>query len=156
MASLVENVETTPPPTPIPAKVDNEVSNVVTPGADNTAKVLTEEEMEREKKREMMAKKRKEIEARLEKKRAENAALAKAMFAGGEEEIEGPAYDPFAAKFEKPREKMNQTTTGGSKGKEGNADHTTGKCKFARPCTVGWKSQNQPLQRGGGGRTPRQ
>jgi hypothetical protein len=44
---------------------------------------------------------------------------------------------------------------GGAKGKEGNTDHTAGKCQFARPCTVGWKSQNQPLQRGGGGRTPR-
>ena len=44
---------------------------------------------------------------------------------------------------------------GGAKGKEGNTDHTAGKCQFARPCTVGGKSQNQPLQRGGGGRTPR-
>lgn len=44
--------------------------------------------------------------------------------------------------------------TGGAKGKQGSADFTKGKKKFARPCTVGWKSQNQPLKRGGGNRTP--
>jgi hypothetical protein len=45
---------------------------------------------------------------------------------------------------------------GGAKGKTGSTDFTKGKNAFVRPCTVGWKSQNQPLQRGGGGRTPRQ
>ncbi|GMH48581.1 hypothetical protein TrLO_g3465 [Triparma laevis f. longispina] len=162
MASLVENttpapVETaTPPPTPL--KEDFDVSNAtaVTPSVDD-AKILTEEELERKRRTEMMAKKRREIEAALEIKRAENAALAKAMFAGEQEEDE-VTYDPFAAKYDKRNkaEKLNQTTCGGSKGKEGNADHTAGKSKFVRPCTVGWKSQNQPLQRGGGGRTPRQ
>lgn len=45
---------------------------------------------------------------------------------------------------------------GGCKGKTGSTDFTRGKNAFVRPCTVGWKSQNQPLQRGGGKRTPRQ
>ena len=60
-----------------------------------------------------------------------------------------PSYSPADKTFSKNH------AGGGSKGKEGNSDHTAGKCQFARPCTVGWKSQNQPLQRGGGGRTPR-
>jgi hypothetical protein len=45
---------------------------------------------------------------------------------------------------------------GGAKGKTGSTDFTRGKNAFVRPCTVGWKSQNQPLMKGGGGRTPRQ
>lgn len=48
----------------------------------------------------------------------------------------------------------DKVRTGGSKGKQGSADFTKGKKQFARPCTVGWKSQNQPLARGGGNRTP--
>lgn len=47
-----------------------------------------------------------------------------------------------------------QIRVGGSKGKEGRADHTAGKKAFKRPCTVGWKSQNQPLRKGGGNKTP--
>ena len=47
-----------------------------------------------------------------------------------------------------------QVRVGGSKGSTGKQDHTAGKCQFARPCTVGWKSQNQPLAKGGGNRTP--
>ena len=42
----------------------------------------------------------------------------------------------------------------GAKGRTGSTDFTRGKSAFVRPCTVGWKSQNQPLQRGGGNRTP--
>ena len=45
---------------------------------------------------------------------------------------------------------------GGAKGKTGSTDFTKGKNAFVRPCTVGWKSQNQPLMKGGGNRTPRQ
>lgn len=44
----------------------------------------------------------------------------------------------------------------GAKGKTGSTDFTRGKNAFVRPCTVGWKSQNQPLMKGGGNRTPRQ
>jgi hypothetical protein len=44
----------------------------------------------------------------------------------------------------------------GAKGRTGSTDFTRGKNAFVRPCTVGWKSQNQPLMRGGGPRTPRQ
>ena len=43
---------------------------------------------------------------------------------------------------------------GGPKGSTGSRDFTKGKCAFTRPCTVGWMSQNQPLQRGAGNRTP--
>jgi hypothetical protein len=39
------------------------------------------------------------------------------------------------------------------KGRTGASDFTKGKCCFARPCTVGWKSQNQPLNKSGN-RTP--
>ena len=49
---------------------------------------------------------------------------------------------------------QQQVRVGGSKGKEGRGDHTAGKKAFKRPCTVGWKSQNQPTKRGGGNRTP--
>lgn len=44
----------------------------------------------------------------------------------------------------------------GAKGRTGSTDFTRGKNAFVRPCTVGWKSQNQPLMKGGGPRTPRQ
>ena len=44
----------------------------------------------------------------------------------------------------------------GAKGRTGSTDFTRGKNAFVRPCTVGWKSQNQPLMKGGGNRTPRQ
>lgn len=47
-----------------------------------------------------------------------------------------------------------QVRVGGSKGKEGRSDHTAGKKAFKRPCTTSCKSQNQPIQRGGGNRTP--
>ena len=48
----------------------------------------------------------------------------------------------------------DKVRVGGPKGKTGSSDFTRGKCAFTRPCTVGWKSQNQPLMRGGGNRTP--
>lgn len=48
----------------------------------------------------------------------------------------------------------NKVRTGGAKGKEGSSDYTKGKKAFARPCTVGWKPQKQPLMKGGGNKTP--
>jgi len=48
----------------------------------------------------------------------------------------------------------SKVRVGGPKGKTGSSDFTKGKCAFVRPCTVGWKSQNQPLMKGGGNRTP--
>lgn len=48
----------------------------------------------------------------------------------------------------------DKTRIGGSKGKQGNSDFTKGKKQFSRPCTVGWKPQQQPLMRGGGNKTP--
>ena len=180
-----------PPNSPKTTPASPSTTNDVVANTTTGAKLLTEEELARQRKQEVLERKRAEILAALDKKRAENAALAKLMFSGEEEvrerpaketllfvhsfiplltrhvtfntlflflsQVEGPCYDPFAAKYDKkPKEKMNQTAVGGAKGKEGRADHTAGKNKFVRPCTVGWKSQNQPLARGGGGRTPRQ
>jgi hypothetical protein len=58
--------------------------------------------------------------------------------------------------FDKKKDFKNKFRCGGSKGKTGSTDFTRGKNAFVRPCTVGWKSQNQPLMKGGGNRTPRQ
>ena len=40
---------------------------------------------------------------------------------------------------------LNQVNIGSCKGKTGVSDHTKRKTAFGRPCTVGLKSQNQPL-----------
>lgn len=45
----------------------------------------------------------------------------------------------------------NVVRVGGSKGKESCSDFTAGKTAFVRPCTVGWKSQQQPQRRAQGG-----
>ena len=45
----------------------------------------------------------------------------------------------------------NVARIGGSKGKESCSDYTTGKTAFVRPCTVGWKSQQQPQRSSQGG-----
>lgn len=60
-----------------------------------------------------------------------------------------PAFEPSAKSAF-----SSQIRTGGAKGRTGGMDHTKGKAKFTRPCTVGWRSQNQPIRRGGGNRTP--
>jgi hypothetical protein len=77
------------------------------------------------------------------------------VFAAFERGGNFPKNGPAALTGQTDRAYAKSHAGGGAKGKEGNTDHTAGKCQFARPCTVGWKSQNQPLQRGGGGRTPR-
>ena len=84
----------------------------------------------------------------LEKKKAEQTKLFALLFTEGEEAGE-VSHEGTQEKTE-----FNQTRVGGAKGKEGRSDHTRGKSAFKRPCTVGWKSQNQPLQKGGGNRTP--
>jgi len=66
------------------------------------------------------------------------------------------AAEPSLPHFEEKDFKDQVRAGGGSKGKTGSTDHTRGKSAFVRPCTVGWKSQNQPPARGGGKRTPRQ
>lgn len=75
------------------------------------------------------------------------AELTRLMF---EEASDGKTYEDTGHR----RKENSQIRVGGAKGKEGRADQTRGKCAFKRPCTVGWKSQNQPLARGGGNRTP--
>eukprot|EP00814_Leptocylindrus_danicus_P020794 CAMPEP_0116032534 /NCGR_PEP_ID=MMETSP0321-20121206/18229_1 /TAXON_ID=163516 /ORGANISM="Leptocylindrus danicus var. danicus, Strain B650" /LENGTH=142 /DNA_ID=CAMNT_0003507993 /DNA_START=114 /DNA_END=542 /DNA_ORIENTATION=- len=91
--------------------------------------------------------------AELAKQKADEARNAKAeltrlMFE--EHDNDGKVYD----NTNHGRKENKQIRVGGAKGKEGRADQTRGKCAFKRPCTVGWKSQNQPLARGGGNRTP--
>ncbi len=87
----------------------------------------------------------------LEKKKAEEKAekskLYELMFGDKEEEVS-------CHEETKQKKEFKQFRVGGAKGKEGRADHTRGKSAFKRPCTVGWKSQNQPLMKGGGNRTP--
>lgn len=63
---------------------------------------------------------------------------------------------PASCKLESKDFKDKARAGGGAKGRTGSTDFTRGKNAFVRPCTVGWKSQNQPLARGGGNRTPRQ
>jgi hypothetical protein len=88
------------------------------------------------------------------KQKAKESSAAKARLAklmgdiGPREDDAGVAAGPGIKKDGK------QIRVGGAKGKEGRSDHTRGKSAFKRPCTVGWKSQNQPLQKGGGNRTP--
>lgn len=85
----------------------------------------------------------------IKKKNKEKAMLYKAMFMESAEETglgEGD-YAPAPEIFDKVR-------VGHTKGKTGVSDFTKGKCAFVRPCTVGWKSQNQPVQRAAGNRTP--
>jgi hypothetical protein len=67
-----------------------------------------------------------------------------------------PDAIPASAKVDNKDFKDKFRAGGGAKGKTGSTDFTRGKNAFVRPCTVGWKSQNQPLARGGGNRTPRQ
>ena len=96
-------------------------------------------------------------------KRQEKAMLAKLMFDGGDLDttsnlnvsngtVNESAVNSNASQG--ARRDFKQIRVGGAKGKEGRADQTRGKMAFKRPCTVGWKSQNQPLMRGGGNRTP--
>lgn len=88
----------------------------------------------------------------LEKKKAEEKAEKTKLFGVlfGDREEEGEMSHEETQK----KADFKQIRVGGAKGKEGRADHTRGKSAFKRPCTVGWKSQNQPLRKGGGGRRP--
>jgi hypothetical protein len=83
-------------------------------------------------------------------KQKERAMLAKMMFeSDASDEADFSSNNPFMQtpeNFEKVRI--------GGKGRTGASDFTKGKCAFTRPCTVGWKSQNQPLSGKGGNRTP--
>jgi hypothetical protein len=63
---------------------------------------------------------------------------------------------PASSKLDSKDFKDKVRAGAGAKGRTGSTDFTRGKNAFVRPCTVGWKSQNQPLMKGGGPRTPRQ
>jgi hypothetical protein len=84
-------------------------------------------------------------------KNKERLQLTKLMFSSNDE----TSYDSNTthANNNLSNPDMNKIRIGG-KGRTGSRDPTRGKCTFTRPCTVGWKSQNQPLTRGGGNRTP--
>lgn len=98
-------------------------------------------------------------------KRQEQQLRAKLMFGGGDKELDTVGGNVCSTQTNAQnathlgaahtqRAETKQIRVGGAKGKEGRADQTRGKMAFKRPCTVGWKSQNQPLMRGGGNRTP--
>jgi hypothetical protein len=89
----------------------------------------------------------------VEQKKLEDLKFAKRMDA---KQDEHPAENAKPAFDKKKDFKDKFRAGGGAKGKTGSTDFTKGKSAFVRPCTVGWKSQNQPLMRGGGNRTPRQ
>jgi hypothetical protein len=86
-----------------------------------------------------------------EQKKMEALKFANSLDAGG-----GPAPEPTKPALDAKDFKDVFRAGGGAKGKTGSTDFTRGKNAFVRPCTVGWKSQNQPPARGGGKRTPRQ
>ena len=89
----------------------------------------------------------------VEQKKLEDLKFAKRMDAKHEE----PPSEHAKPAFDKTKDfKDKFRAGGGAKGKTGSTDFTKGKNAFVRPCTVGWKSQNQPLMKGGGNRTPRQ
>jgi hypothetical protein len=83
--------------------------------------------------------------------KAEQVKMYSLMF-GEEEEDDEVTHEIY--EDNKKKKEFKQTRVKGAKGKEGSSDHTRGKSAFKRPCTVGWKSQNQPLSKGGGNRTP--
>jgi hypothetical protein len=90
----------------------------------------------------------------IKKKNLEKAKLYEAMFmdAPKHEDVEGrwkPSADSQYGADIQQSFRVSHT-----KGKTGASDFTKGKCAFVRPCTVGWRSQNQPVSKGGGNRTP--
>lgn len=90
----------------------------------------------------------------VEQKKLDDLKFAKRMDAKLEH---NPADEDKPPCFDKKKDfKDKFRAGGGAKGKTGSTDFTRGKNAFVRPCTVGWKSQNQPLMKGGGNRTPRQ
>jgi len=91
----------------------------------------------------------KELKDKIKQKNKEKALLQKMMFTDSSESST-------------VQHNSSSTCTGetyvkvsvSGKGRTGTSDFTRGKSCFARPCTVGWKSQNQPLGKGAGNRTP--
>jgi hypothetical protein len=89
----------------------------------------------------------------VKKKNQEKALIAKLMFESTTETVQHADGIPISGMVN-TAELHRAVKIGSCKGKQGGADFTRGKCQFARPCTVGWKSQNQPQSKTGGGRTP--
>jgi hypothetical protein len=88
----------------------------------------------------------------IKKKNLEKAKLYEAMF------LDAPKQDDVewkpTAESQYGADIQQSFRVGHTKGKTGASDFTKGKCAFVRPCTVGWRSQNQPVSKGGGNRTP--
>jgi hypothetical protein len=94
----------------------------------------------------------KELKQKIAQKNKANALLQKMMFDSGPDtgsDIGAGTNNTSSC----TSEKYAKISVSG-KGRTGTSDFTKGKCCFARPCTVGWKSQNQPLGKGAGNRTP--
>ena len=92
----------------------------------------------------------KELKDKIKQKNKEKALLQKMMFDSGPDTVTGTGPNNTSSCTS---EKYVKVSVSG-KGRTGTSDFTKGKCCFARPCTVGWKSQNQPLGKGAGNRTP--
>ncbi len=90
----------------------------------------------------------------IKKKNLEKAKLYEAMFmdAPKQDDMEG-SWKP-SAESQYGADIQQSFRVSHTKGKTGASDFTKGKCAFVRPCTVGWRSQNQPVSKGGGNRTP--
>jgi hypothetical protein len=114
-------------------------------GKPEVVKVETKKQKEKRERKE-----KNEAKEKINIQNAEKKLLYEQMFPSGP--AVGYANDPLMSLSK--ADFLDKARVGGPKGKEGSADFTRGKCAFARPCTVGWKSQNQPLSGGGGRRTP--
>jgi hypothetical protein len=90
-----------------------------------------------------------ELKDKIKQKNKEKALLHKMMF----DSSSGANDDVINSSSISTGETYVKVSVSG-KGRTGTSDFTKGKCCFARPCTVGWKSQNQPLGKGAGNRTP--
>lgn len=90
-----------------------------------------------------------ELKNKIKQKNKEKALLQKMMFDTGSDSVNNS--DNVSSTC--TSETYAKVSVSG-KGRTGTSDFTRGKSCFARPCTVGWKSQNQPLGKGAGNRTP--
>ena len=90
-----------------------------------------------------------ELKDKIKQKNKEKALLHKMMF-----DTTGNVSDGIVNSSSTCTSETYVKVSVSGKGRTGTSDFTKGKCCFARPCTVGWKSQNQPLGKGAGNRTP--
>ena len=92
----------------------------------------------------------KELKEKVKQKNKEKALLQKMMYDSGPDTSSGTIGNGSSTSTSETYVKVSVS----GKGRTGTSDFTRGKSCFARPCTVGWKSQNQPLGKGAGNRTP--